>query len=192
MGRPLLISGWVKSSKASWSRISCFISFDVSALTLQMGIDLARLSFAIGEGCFTGWPSELVPWQRDVGDGLSLGVGTVRVGDTLGFGAGWCSNGERSLACEAGRWRESLGFGLTAGRVGEEFGLGEGEMEVLGFAERYWELHVLGLVLGRVEALSPWFLCECWHDLLLEGGLGVLDVQIESKDLERKKCTNNY
>lgn len=68
-----------------------------------MGIDLARLSFAIGEGCFTGGPSELVPWQRDVADGLSLGVGTVRVGDTLGFGAGWCSNRERSLSCEAGR-----------------------------------------------------------------------------------------
>lgn len=70
--------------------MSCFASFEDlclldsgSTLVLDMVIDRARLSLATGEGCLP--PSELVPWHREVGDGLSLGVGTIRVGDTLGF-----------------------------------------------------------------------------------------------------------
>ena len=42
--------------------------------------------------------------------------------------------------------------------MGEEFGFGAGQMEKLGFLEKVGELHVLGLALGSVDALSPWIL----------------------------------
>lgn len=71
--------------------MSCFASFEdiclmdsCSTLVFDMVIDLARLSLATGEGCLPPRLSKLIPWHREVGDGLSLGVGTVRVGDTLG------------------------------------------------------------------------------------------------------------
>jgi len=66
-------------------------------------MDRARLSLATGEGWRPPCPSELVPWHRDVGDVLSLGVGTVSVGDTLGFGSGPGGIGEKANNCEAGR-----------------------------------------------------------------------------------------
>lgn len=39
--------------------------------------------------------------------------------------------------------------------MGEEFSFGAGKMEMLGFSEKVGDLYVLGLVRGRVEALSP-------------------------------------
>lgn len=154
-GRILLSPVWVKSIKASWSRTSCFPSLDASVLLLEMGIDRARLSLATGEGCLPP-PSELESWLTDVRDGLSLGVGTVRVGDTLSFGSGSrSSNGWKSLNWEVGRRRESLGFGLREKIVGWESGFGAEEMQMLGFAKGEWMLCVLDLALGRVEALSP-------------------------------------
>lgn len=171
--RTLLNSGWVKSSKTSWSSTSCLTTFE----GFEMGMEWARLSLATGEGCFPPWSSELVPWHWDVGEGLSRGVGTIRVGETLSFASGWFSE-EGSLHCEAGRWRESLGLGFS---VGEEFGSEEGEMMMLGFTERDWGLNVLGFVLGSVEALSPWFLC--WQALVHDGWLDVLKEQTEANDL---------
>lgn len=159
----------------------CLVSSD-KLLVFEMVIDLARLSLATGEGCLAPWLSEFVPWHRDVGDGLILGVGTVRVGDTLGFG--WCSNGDRSFSCEV--VGESLSFGVRGEGVREEFDFGT-KMEMLGFAERVGELCVLGLVLGRVEALSPWFICERCCDLLQGDRLDVFAEQIGIKDLESEE-----
>lgn len=196
MEHTFLTGGWVKSIKASWSSTSCFASMGNlcsqgtgSNSEFDMLIDRAHLSLETGDGCLPPGLSKPCPRYRAVGDGLSLGVGTVRVGDTLGWA--WCNTAGGSVHCEVGGWRESLGFGFRGERVGEEFGFRAGKMEILDFAERVGELYVLCLVLGRVEAPPPsWFHCSCWQDLLQEGWADVLEEQIGTKDLkavERKK-----
>jgi len=189
-GEALLDAGWAKSTKASWSSVSRLASSEElcltdpgSTLAFDMAMDRACLSLATGEGFLPPRPSRPVPW--DGGEGLSLGVGTVRVGDTHGFGE--CMAGGGSLNCEAGRRRKSLGFGFL--RVGEEFVFGGGQTETLGFVERAGELCVLGLVLGSVEALSPWV--PRVLGLLQVGWLDVLEGQIGRKDLQPWKKSVN-
>lgn len=70
-------------------------------LVVNMLIDLAHLSLATGDGCLVPVPSRFVPWHRDVGDGLSLSVGTGKVEDMQGEGGS--SGGGGSVGSEAGR-----------------------------------------------------------------------------------------
>lgn len=97
----------MKSIKASWSSMSCFASLGNlcsqdtgSNSEFDMLIDLAHLSLETDDGCLLPGLSKLRPRYRAVGDGLSLGVGTVRVGDTLGWA--WCSTAEGSVHSEVG------------------------------------------------------------------------------------------
>lgn len=77
--------------------------------------------------------------------------------------------------------------------MGEEFGFGAGTMEMLGFAEKIGELHVLGLALGRVEALSPCFPSECGHDLVDDLGeqIGRNDLQPERRKVVNQKMNSS-
>lgn len=191
MGSTFLRAGPLKSVGAvSWSRRSRLASFgDISLrdtgslLVFDKLIDLTLRSLATGDGCLNPGLSKVISRQREVGDGLNLGAGMVKVEATAGQGWGWRSNGDGSVKSEAGRWGEWLGFGFRVEWVGEEFGFCTGKMEIRGFAERDGELCDLGLALGRVDAPSLWFHCESWDDLLQEGWLDVLEKQLCKKSL---------
>lgn len=69
----------------------------------DMLIDRTLRSLAMGDGCLNPGPSSVISRQKEVGDGLNLGAGMVKVEAAVGWGMGWCSNGDGSVNSESGR-----------------------------------------------------------------------------------------
>lgn len=94
MGSTFLRAGPLKSVGAvSWSRRSRLASFgDISLrdagslLVFDKLIDLTLRSLATGDGCLNPGLSKVISRQREVGDGLNLGAGMVKVEATAGQG----------------------------------------------------------------------------------------------------------
>lgn len=74
-----------------------------SPLVFDMLIDLTLRSLAMGDGCLNSGPSNVISRQEEVGDGLNLGAGMVKVEAAGGWGRGRCSNGDGSVKSESGR-----------------------------------------------------------------------------------------